>query len=822
MSPSPPAPVSPLQLMQRIWPLALIVLVLMLTASISLSLVSAVRAFVAGESLWSKAQKDAIYYLSRYVDSGSSRDLKLFRQAMRIPAGDWDARVAMDDNPPRIADAQAAIVVGGNHPDDVQALTLLIKYLRDVAWLQEPYRHWAVGQQYLNQLSQLAAEIEQGHALGHVSAESAATWKREIEQINLGVSPVAQQFSASLGRSSRQLVLWLQGIHLLLAVILILLAAWHTRRILLQRQQFKNDLFTEKERAQTTLASLSDAVITTDVRGIVDYANPAALDLLGCMDAQLRGEPLSRELHFNSIDASQTAEGLLAQLLSGQALREEQTRWLRRTDHSVVPVKLMGAAITNHGQRSGAVIVLRDVSREQQYLDQLSWHASHDSLTGLENRAEFERRLQRLLNMGQHRQHASALLHIDLDQFKLVNETCGHPAGDEMLCEVCRLLLHSLRETDTLARLGGDEFGVLLENCPPEAAVQIAEKLRAAVESLHVQWGQQTLRTGLSIGLVHLAGDVHSAQELLRMADMACYRAKERGRNRVYIYRSDNGEYTRHVSDMEWVARIRSALEQDRFCLYAHTLAPLQLDDPTGLHFEVLLRLRDEQGKIVAPSSFVPAAERYGIMPAVDRWVIARTIAILAAHPTMLRHVDTCAINLSAASLDDDGLLGFVQAQLSMHGIAPQLLCFEITETSAIASLSGAARLIQSLRTLGCRFALDDFGVGMSSLTYLKQLPVDYLKIDGEFVRDMLHDPTVHAMVEMIHRIGHILGKRTVAEYVASSETAQALQSIGVNYAQGFAVAPPVPLDAEYFEGGAQAVLRRWQGTLAAHAGSSA
>jgi len=503
-------------------------------------------------------------------------------------------------------------------------------------------------------------------------------------------------------------------------------------------------------------------------------------------------------------------------LLSGQQLREEHTRWLRRHDRSIVPVKLMGSAISGGGERpAGAVIVLRDVSREQQYLDQLSWHASHDGLTGLENRVEFERRLQRLLNQGQHRLRPSAVLYMDLDQFKLINETCGHPAGDEMLCEVSRLLLHNLRETDTLARLGGDEFGVLLENCPPEPALRIAEKLRQATEALHVHWGKQVLRTGLSIGLVHIGGEVQSAQDLLRMADMACYRAKERGRNRIYVYRSDDGEYTRHVSEMEWVTRIRMALEQERFCLYAQSIAPLQPDGQRGLHFEVLLRLRDEQGQIISPATFIPAAERYGIMPTVDRWVIARTLATLAQHPAALRHIDTCAINLSGPSLDDDGLLDFVQKQLSTHGIAPQLLCFEITETSAIASLSSATRLIQALRTLGCRFALDDFGVGMSSLTYLKQLPVDYLKIDGGFVRDMLQDPSNHAMVEMINRIGHILGKRTVAEYVETREIAQALQAVGVDYAQGFALARPVPLDTHYFESGAQAARREWQGTLA-------
>ena len=279
----------------------------------------------------------------------------------------------------------------------------------------------------------------------------------------------------------------------------------------------------------------------------------------------------------------------------------------------------MGSSIVREEQTTGAVLVLRDVSREQHYMDQLSWNARHDVLTGLENRGEFERRLQKLLHQGLHHVKPCALLYIDLDQFKLVNETSAHSAGDEMLCEVSRMLQANLRESDCLARMGGDEFGVLLENCPPANVADIAEKLRVAAQQLQLNWGEKILRTGFSIGVVHIPGDATNASDLLRMADMACYQAKERGRNKVFVYTAEDGVYSRYVSEMEWASRIRTALDEDRFCLYAQSIAPLQKGGRDGRHFEVLLRLRDESGQILSPGAFIPAAERYGLMPTLDR-----------------------------------------------------------------------------------------------------------------------------------------------------------------------------------------------------------
>lgn len=810
------------QLLQRVWAFALLALILMLSASCSLYLLSAVRAFVNGESLWFKAQKDAIYSLSRYADEGNPIDFAHYQRALQVPRGDAEARIALYDKPLRLDLARKGIEQGQNHPDDVSSLIWLLRTFRYFSWVQEPVAYWKMGDEYLNQLDTLAQEIRHGYEVGNISRENIATWKREIDLINQGVTALTRAFSDSLGQSSRNIVWLLLALNGALAIGLVSLWVWNTWRLILLREQVQDGLNSEKERAETTLAALSDAVITTNAKGMVNYVNPAAIGLLGLQKQSYLDRPIKQVLQFYTMDASITSEGLLAQLVNDTkettVVRDEQTHWVRRTDHSIVPVKVLGSAMQRDAQASGAVFVLRDVSREQQYMDQISWNARHDTLTGLENRGEFERRLQKTLTQGLHQVKPYALLYIDLDQFKLINETSGHAAGDEVLCEVSRMLQANLRETDCLARMGGDEFAVLLENCPPSNVASIAEKLRLAAQQLQTTWGEKILRTGFSIGAVHVPGDAVNASDLLRMVDMACYQAKERGRNKVFFYKAEDGIYSRYVSEMEWATRIRTALDEDRFCLYAQSIAPLQARKHrrhSGMHFEVLLRLRDENGQILAPGHFIPAAERYGLMPSLDRWVITRALQTLAQQPGHAKLVETCAINLSGPSLDDDGLLEFVKEQLQQHAIAPQKLCFEITETSAIGNLSNATRLIQSLRALGCRFALDDFGVGMSSLTYLKQLPVDYLKIDGGFVRDMLKDKGDHAMVEMINRIGQTLGKKTIAEFVESREIAEELMTMGVDYVQGYAIARPKPMTSEYFAPTQENQLPQWCGALA-------
>ncbi len=426
--------------------------------------------------------------------------------------------------------------------------------------------------------------------------------------------------------------------------------------------------------------------------------------------------------------------------------------------------------------------------------ERATYQASHDDLTGLINRRHFEHRLQLAVqSAAEGRQHA--FIYIDLDQFKIVNDTCGHSAGDELLRTLAGLLQSRLRTGDTLARLGGDEFGVLLENCPPGPAATIAENLRATVDDFRFCWQGNNFAVSLSIGVIDFSGAGMTVSEILAAADTACYIAKESGRNRVHVGHRDDHDISHRQSEMQWIGRLRQAMQQGRLHLYNQKIIALDKDaGNTGAHFELLLRLHDEEGKLVPPGAFLPAAERFGLMPAIDRWVISSAFGNFhQLHADPDEALELCAINLSGASVSDPELLPFILRELELHRIPSSRVCFEITETAAIANLSQATVLINELRAAGCKFALDDFGSGMSSFAYLKHLPVDFLKIDGGFIKDMLSDPADAAMVEAINNIGHTMGLKTIAEFVENDAIRAWLESLKVDFAQGYGIGKPVP-----------------------------
>lgn len=423
---------------------------------------------------------------------------------------------------------------------------------------------------------------------------------------------------------------------------------------------------------------------------------------------------------------------------------------------------------------------------------ELEHQARHDALTDLINRSEFEARLTELITHPRRANHQHALLYIDLDQFKLVNDSCGHMAGDELLKQLSALLKSKVRKYDTLARLGGDEFGLLLVNCPLNKARKIAEQIKETVNQFSFAWGDRVFRVGASIGLVTVDASSEDVSSVLSLADSACYQAKETGRNRIHILHPDDADLANRRSQIEWATRIREALEQDRLVLYQHRYRPINpVLSPCECR-EILLRMLDEDGQIIPPMAFLPAAERHGLMLQVDRWVVENTLRSLSKCD--LNGVVMISINLSAQSLCDKGFLKFITTQLSRHGVDPGLICFEITETAAIANLADALEFIKALKQLGCRFALDDFGVGLSSLAYLRNLPVDYLKIYGDIVRDIVRDPVSRAMVKAIHEISGVMGIRTVAEYAETPEILDMLGEMGIDYAQGDAVGLPEPL----------------------------
>ncbi|MGD8673566.1 MAG: EAL domain-containing protein [Thiogranum sp.] len=561
------------------------------------------------------------------------------------------------------------------------------------------------------------------------------------------------------------------------------------------RRRAEEALYQERERALITLHSIGDGVITTDAQGQVDYMNPVAENVTGWSYGEAQGCPLTEVLPLID-EATRLAVESPANvtLRTGRVVSITDQCVLINRNGQEFNIEDSAAPIFDRDNNViGAVLVFHDVTRERRMAHQMTWQATHDSLTGLANRNEFADRLANLLDgvtRDPARQHA--LLYLDLDQFKVVNDTCGHDAGDELLKQLSRTLRANVPASASLARLGGDEFGILLEGVSLEQATGIANDLLRAFADFTFEWEQRRFDVGVSIGMVPIRHDTPGASYVLSAADVACYVAKESGRNRVHIYQDSDINLGERHNEMHWVSRIKEALENNRFVIFRQTISSLNGDDPTP-HHELLLRMRDQDNNLVPPGAFIPAAERYNLMNAVDRWVIHAAFSHLRVRQQQ-GDQGIYSINLSGNSLNDDALPVYIQDKIAEHRINPGQLCFEVTETAAVFNLEKASHMIKSLKKLGCRFSLDDFGSGLSSFGYLKNLPVDFLKIDGSFVKDMNNDPMNRAIVEAIHQVGHSLSIRTIAEFVETQNIANQLRDIGVDFAQGYYFSKPEPL----------------------------
>ena len=914
------------RLLEIVWPFLAVVVLLVLMSAVSTGIMSAVRAYVGAESLWSKAQKESVAALNLYAVTHAEADFLRYQTAIAVPLGDRRAREELDRPEPNFAVARQGFLDGGNNPDDIDGMITLFRRFRHLNYMDRVIGIWASADGEIDLLREAALRLNAQVQGGTRDPGALQPTLDEINSINKRLTPLEDSFSSTLGEASRKSQLLLAAVTSVVATMLVLLGIFLSRRLLQRstaletalrvsderfnlavtgsndglwdwnvltgefyfsprcrelvgyteqementsagfvallhpddrdptrtstsahlrynapfdvefrcrcksgeyrwfrargrsvrnasgwavrmagsvsditdRKQAEAQVYAEKERAQVTLASIADSVVTTNVEGRVEYLNPIAEALTGWKLREARGLPLSTVCSMMEETTRQPIADPVERVLRDDAtVRVTSNVVLLRRDGVEIAIDQSAAPIRDRGGTiTGVVLVLHDVRREREFATQLSFQATHDTLTGLINRREFEHRLDRALVSAREEGRHHAMMYLDLDQFKVVNDTCGHAAGDEFMRQISVILQERLREGDTLARLGGDEFGVLVENCQIENAARIAETLRQAIADFHFVVNQRTFAVGVSIGLVNMADGTLTLTEVLSAGDAACYMAKEKGRNRVQIYHPKDTELALRHGEMEWVGRIQDALTAGRFVLYTQRIVPVGVGQRSTRMFELLVRMIDERGAIVPPMAFIPAAERYNLMSQIDRWVTRTALATMAARRSPAREGETCIINLSGASIGDERFLDFIRTELARTSAPKGSVCFEVTETAAIANLAKATRFITELKALGCLFSLDDFGSGMSSFGYLKHLPVDFLKIDGSFVRDMLSDPIDNAMVEAINQIGHVMGKRTIAEYVEHEGILERLREIGVDYAQGFGIAVPKLFEA--------------------------
>ena len=557
-------------------------------------------------------------------------------------------------------------------------------------------------------------------------------------------------------------------------------------------------LYKEKELAQITLHSIGDGVITTDADGYIEHINSIAEYLTGWTIDSAKGV-LNRDVCKIKIGSLSTErlDPISSVINSKQIFSSDGNAILQSKNGVEFAIEYTASPIfNNEGGVDGTILVFKNVTETRSLNNALAYQAKHDALTKLINRAEFELSVEFLINEARQTEHEHVPCYLDIDQFKVVNDTCGHYAGDELIKQLAEKFKERVRDSDIVGRLGGDEFGILFKECTLKKANELMEVIRQDIHSTHFSWDDKSFNVSISAGLVAINNHSESLYELLSAADNTCYAAKDDGRNRIHTYKEDDTSMKGRMGEMQWVHRLTKALKDNRFLLYHHPIQPLKSDSSLGNSCEILVRMEDEDGKIIPPMAFIPAAERYNLMSDIDRWVAGNVLDFMSANTDIIDRLNySFSINISAQSLSSEKFLAYIQEKIVTSGVMPTRLCFEITETTAIANLSRAQKFISTLKLLGCKFSLDDFGSGLSSFAYLKNLHVDYLKIDGAFIRNIADDEIDRAMVSSINQVGHLIGIETIAEYVETKEIFEVLKDIGVDYVQGHYLGMPVPIE---------------------------
>lgn len=757
-------------------------LLAMLIAIGVLDLLAGGRSYVAAESHWSKAHHSAIFHLDRYAESGSPEQLRLARESLEVPLNSRQARIELSSDNPDHEHARELLILGRYHPQDVPRIVRLFALFSEWPKFSRAIELWTEADVWILRLDQLADELEGVWRSTDPSAEQIESIRSELTLVSRTLDEKADDFSIAIIEGMR----WLSSMAArtsvvsiaVLVALLVALFVWAMRGVRKSRQRFWNTF----EHAPVGMALM-------DPDGVLLETNDSLCRFLERDPQNIRGEPITNFCDFR--DRAVLRRTVAEQEGSDHALLDLESRYAR-PDGSLAWGKLSIAPLGDEvNKRDLFVAVLENVSESKSLSAELAYQAAHDQLTGLANRREFERELNHLLRDVEGAAGHHALGMIDLDQFKIVNDTFGHLAGDALLVRLTERILQCLRDGDLLARLDGDEFGFILRDCGVKMARSIANRLRDAIGVFRFSWEERPINISASIGIVEIHGGTRDAAELMQRVDLACHEAKDLGRNQVCVHTQSEKSSIKRRQEMSWVNRIHEAVAADRLRFHGQLIAPSAGDN---WRCELLVRLQDTDNELHTADLFMEAAEHFHVARTIDKWVITNSLRQVAKHRQRLNRVRAWHINLSGQSVDCDTVLPELLDQIRANGIDPGLLCFEITESAAIHSLDEARRFFSALRDQGCQVALDDFGKGLSTFDYLKQLPVDLVKIDGGFVRELAHSELDHAMVRSIHEVARIAKVQTIAESVESIELILRLRQIGIDYLQGYAIHNPESL----------------------------
>lgn len=741
---------------------------------------AASTAWIVGQSHWSRSQQQASFALSRYLNHGRPRDLAEARQALAVPLGDLDARRALEKPKADLDRARHGFLAGGNAPGDINRLIISFRYLGHVGYFRDAVRLWRETDGPLLQLAGLVGSAQALHARADVEPVTQAMLLDQVQGLDRDLQGRAKAFSMSLQRTAaivRMTTLLVGGLSVLLITLMGVLLARRVRR----------DLVEKESRFRAAFYQATVGMLKLDARGGIIEANQAIADILDYRREALLGMALPDLL----VEGELVVDGK-GSIDWPQQLRPGELRF-RRAEGGLLWGRWSGTIVRMPGRDLTVFAIIEDVTQNHALAREVEHHASHDPLTGLVNRREIERLLDLALLDVRSDGGVHSLCYIDLDYFKLVNDGLGHAAGDQLLRSFADYLVGAVREGDWVGRLGGDEFALFLANVAQDEAKQVLQRLLRTLSQASFQHADGSPRISCSIGVVEVTAEAEDVNWLMSAADSACYAAKEAGRNRVHCFNESRMALDERRREAERLARVSSAIAENRMLLYAQRIE--RVGDPEFLHYEVLVRMRNPDGVLQAPGEFMPAVERYGMGMALDRHVLSLLFRHLQVCPAHVQRLGLCNVNVSAQSIAEPSFLAFVCDLLERNRGLARKLCFEITETAAISSLAQARSFIEGVKARGCLVALDDFGSGLSSFGYLRQLPADMLKIDGVFVRDMDIDPVSRAAVRAITEIGRELHMTVIAEWVESRDVAGQLQLLGVDGLQGYAIERPMALE---------------------------